>query len=317
MRHISRRHFTSLVAAGGTSILLFSLERCTNFLRDTKYYENLGIQLWSVGELLNDSPEKTLSSLAEIGFKHVELPMFTMVTSIAPMLSEYGLKPTSRHFPFAYATGNWGFFSKYKLPIPEDKSFESVVDDANKYGLKHLVMPNLFLAERGDIDHYKKIAHRLNEIGEICKEAEIQLNYHNHNFEFIPVNGELPFDIIKDETDPELVAFQLDVYFLYLMRLNPAKFIDDLGSRVKLLHLKDLNQRNNTTELISELRNKPPSDLWNETVALGAGLLDFKSILTSAHKNNVENCYVEVEGGQSNYLEVLRQSIQHIKDIGI
>jgi sugar phosphate isomerase/epimerase len=243
--------------------------------------------------------------------------MFTMVGSIAPMLKKYGLKPTSRHFPFAYVTGNWDFIQKNKLPVPEDKSFESVVEDASKHNVKHLVMPNLFPNERGDIDQYKIIAHRLNQIGEICQQAGIQLNYHNHNFEFHPKEGLLPFDVIMNETDPKLVSFQLDVYYLYIMGMNPAGFIGELGNRTKLLHLKDLNKRNNSSDLISLNKNKPSRELWDETVALGTGLLDFESILATAKKNNVENFYIEVEGVQSNSLEVIKQSIEHIKSLGI
>ena len=228
MNELSRRSFTKLVALSGTSMFLSPLFSSGKNIFDIPYYDDIGIQLWSVGNLLRSDPEGTLSSLAELGIKQVELPMFTMVGSIAPMLKKYGLKPTSRHFPFAYVTGNWDFIQKNKLPVPEDKSFESVVEDASKHNVKHLVMPNLFPNERGDIDQYKIIAHRLNQIGEICQQAGIQLNYHNHNFEFHPIEGILPFDVIMNETDPKLVSFQLDVYYLYIMGMNPVEEAEDL-----------------------------------------------------------------------------------------
>ena len=317
MGHLSRRNFTRLVTAGGAGTFLLPLNCFSKNIWDTKYYKNIGIQLWSVGELMKTNPEGTLSGLAEMGIKQVELPMFTNVGSIASMLKDYGLKPTCRHFPFACISGNRDFYSKYNLPMLKNFTDDTVIEDANKYALKHLVMPNLFLEERGNIDHYKKIAEQLNRTAEKCKQAEIQLSYHNHLFEFKPIDGVLPYDILVTETDENLLSFQIDVYFLYAMGLDPVKQIKNMGSRVKLLHLKDMNKRNANSKDLSVNQPKDARELRDETVALGSGLLDFKSILTAARETNVENCYIEVEGAQSNSLEVIKQSVEHIKSIGL
>ena len=315
MPNISRREFNNLIMIGGTGTLLFPELSFSNSVFDRNYSDNMGLQLWSVGDLFRADKDNTIANIAKIGFKHIELPMFTSVESLARILDNYNLSATSRHFPFAYATGDWSFFPKYNLPIPEIKEFESVVEDASKHGLKHLVMPYLFPEERGNIDHYKLIAEKLNKMGEICQKANIQLNYHNHHFEFKPIGKTTPFEIIKNETDENLLTFQIDVFFVCLMGLNPTDLINNLESRVKSLHLKDLNRRIAKNNLITVMKNKPISEIWNETVELGKGIVDFKSILLAAKENNIENCYVEVEGTQSNSFEVLEQSFKYLKSI--
>ena len=317
MDNISRRDFTKLAVTAGAGLVISPNFNYWKIMSEKLYVDNMGIQLWTVGRLLGENQEKTLESLAELGFKHVELPMFTNVGSIASSLKKNGLIPTCRHFPLAFLTQDWSFYPQRKLPIPEDKSFESVVEDASKNGLKHLVMPNIFPQESGDLDRYKNIANLLNKGGEICQSAGIQLSYHNHNFEFIPIDDIKPFDIILEETDENLLTLQIDVFFLQLVDLDPAAYLKKLGSRVKLLHLKDLNRRVSGDNRLSLVNKDPGPELWNETVALGAGTIDFRSILTAAKEIKVEHCYIEVEGSQSDSVEVLEQSIGHLKTIGL
>jgi len=275
----------------------------------------MGLQLWSIYKLLESNQEDALANIANMGFRHVELDMFTNAGSIASILNKYGLKPTCRHFPYACISGNRDFYPKNNLPMFENFTVDSVIEDANKFGLKHLVMPYLFPEERGDIDHYKRIADQLNITAEKCKQAGIQLNYHNHQYEFKPIEGVLPFDILLTETDKNLLTFQIDVYFVYAMGLDPAELIKKMGSRVKLLHLKDMNSRNANSEDLSVNQPKDEVELRDETVALGSGLIDFKSILIAARESGVENCYVEVEGVQSNSLKVLEQSLDYLKSL--
>lgn len=301
----------------GTGLLIAPQVSCNiNNIRK-KYSNDMGLQLWSIYKLLQSDQEETLANISKIGFKQVELPMFSNVGSIAPILNKYGLKPTCRHFPFACITGNRDFYAKHNLPILENFTIDSVLEDANKFGLKHLVMPYLWPEERGNIDHYRRIAEQLNITAEKCKEAGIQLNYHNHQFEFIPIEGVLPYDIIVTETDKSLLTFQIDVYFVYAMGMNPAELIKKMGSRVKLLHLKDMNSRNANSEDLSVNQPKNEIELRDETVALGSGLLDFKSILTAARENNVDNCYIEIEGAQSNSLKVLEHSLDYLKTLDL
>jgi len=312
----SRRNFTSLVLIAGTGLLL-APELAFGKDEKLKYADNLGLQLWSVGELLLKDQEKTLEQIAKLGFKHVELPMLTTVESIAKKLQEFGLSVTSRHFPFSFGSQDWSFYSKYNMPIPENKTFESVVEDTSKHGLKHLVMPFLFPEERGNVDHYKKVANKLNKMGEICQKAGIQLNYHNHSFEFKPIEDTLPWDILINETDESLIKFQIDVFFVYLMGIDPATLIKSMGSRVSMLHLKDMNLNLSNKEAFLSAQTKPVWELWDSSVALGKGLIDFKSILMAAKENNIENCYLEVEGSQANSIDVLKHSFDYIKSLDL
>ena len=314
--NLSRRTFINLTAAATTGLLISPALGHNHLYGSEKYSEDMGIQLWSISQLLKSNLDETLEKLSEIGFTQVEFPMFQMVETIASNLANNGLKPTSRHFPFAYLSNNWDHFPKYNIPIPNQTKFEAVIEDAEKNGLKYLVMPYIFPEERGDIDRYKEIATELNQAGELCKSAGIQLSYHNHHFEFRPINGTLPFSIIESETDPDLLSFQIDVPFIYLMGNDPATFIKRLGNRVSLLHLKDLN-KNIQGELLKEFQNKPIDDLWDQSVELGTGSIDFKSILQAAKEVGVDNCYVELEGKNGNSLDIVMGSFEHLKQIDL
>jgi sugar phosphate isomerase/epimerase len=101
--------------------------------------------------------------------------------------------------------------------------WQKAVDDAAAVGLKYMVCAYLLDSERGNLDHYKLVADKLNVAGAICKKAGIQLCYHNHDFEFKQEDGKYPYETLLSATDKDLVKMEMDIYWIYRAKQDPIK----------------------------------------------------------------------------------------------
>ena len=270
-----------------------------------------GLQLWSVQKLLDEDPARTLEKIAAMGIQHVELSAPSPVDDIAPLLPSLGLTAKSLHFFYSYLSDDWEVLNAYHLPIPPKRNFQDLIESAVKYGIDHLVLVVLFPEERGNADHYKGVAEKLYAAGELCRQAGIQLSYHHHHFEFKPVQGIKPFTIFQEYTSEESLKFEIDVFWLKIMGIDPVSFIDKLSHRISLLHLKDLRKDYNEADQV-----KPLADLTGEVEILGQGQLDFASILQAALKNEVAYLYMELEGPKlADNLPAIQNSFQYLNSL--
>ena len=122
--------------------------------------------------------------------------------------------------------------------------------------------------------------------GEKCKQAGIQLCYHHHSFEFEAIDGVVPFELLMEKLDPELVQFELDVFWASIGGYDPLNLMDRLQGRIRLLHLKD--------------KQKGAADEFDESAipheafqALGKGEVPIKEILQKAVDLKIDHCFVE------------------------
>ncbi|MEN0051474.1 MAG: sugar phosphate isomerase/epimerase, partial [Bacteroidota bacterium] len=162
-----------------------------------------------------------------------------------------------------------------------------------------IVFGYMLPGERATLEQYKKISDRLNKAGEECKAAGIQLCYHNHSFEFLPMEGSTGYDVLIERLDPELAKFELDVFWSSLGGVEPVGLMEKLGERVHLLHLKD--KLTGSPVIYDE--GKVPEETF---LPLGKGAVNMKGVLELAQKNNVKYCMVEQD-----------QSPDPIQDIGV
>ena len=130
------------------------------------------------------------------------------------------------------------------------------------------------------------ISRKVNKAGEKAKAAGIQLCYHNHSFEFGPLGGEVPYEVLIKELDPELVKFELDVFWVSIGGYDPVELMNRLGKRVGLVHLKD--KMEGLPTIYDE--GKVPPEAFKE---LGNGVVDLKEVIAIAAKNKVPYCFVE------------------------
>ena len=129
---------------------------------------------------------------------------------------------------------------------------------------------------RQSVDTYKQVSENLNRVGELFNSAGLKLGYHNHAFEFEEKEGQVPLEIMLNETQPELVTFEADLYWVTRGGADPMGLIDKYPGRFSLFHVKD-------------------SDENMEQTTVGTGIVDFESILKARNKAGLEYYFVEDE----------------------
>ena len=254
----------------------------------------LGVQLYTIRSLVPTKARESIQALAQIGFKEVET-LRAINNIVLPLCKEFGLKPVAGHFDLAMITA-------------QPSGFQKAIDEAQAAGIKYIVIPYVPNGDRGGPDVYMRMAKQINVAGDLCAKAGLQLCYHQHAFEFGEVEGKRPWDILLSETEPRTMALELDVFWVSVAGLDPAKMIRDLKGRVKLLHLKD----------------KAPGvpKQYSEAVSPGAfrevglGALDFPAILKAATEMKVEHYFVEQDQTAGDPIESLRTSYRNLTKLG-
>ncbi len=258
----------------------------------------IGLQLYTVRDAMDKDPTGTLAKVAQIGYNSVELATYTGTEKF------YGMSPTE----FAVALKQNGLVAPsghYRLGEEKPKGevqqgtilhdWDKAVDDAAALGLKYMVCAFLAEEERGNLDHYKKVAEQLNTAGERCKKAGIQLCYHNHDFEFIKQGDQYPYDILLS-TDKDLVKMEIDLYWVTKAGHDPIKLFNEHPGRFPLWHVKDMD---NTAK--------------KDFTEVGNGIIDFKKIFEHKNKAGMKYFFVEQDKTPGSPFDSIPKSIAYIK----
>lgn len=199
-----------------------------------------GIQLYSVRDDMKQNPRATLEALAKMGYRYVEHANYTdrkfygfSATDFKKILEDLGLKMLSGHT--VMGKDHWD---------PNRKEFtdawKKTVEDAAVVGQELVISPWLDESLRKTYDDMLRYMEVFNKSGELCKQSGMRFGYHNHNFEFTQkLNGQTVYDIILAQTDPALVAQQLDMGNLYGTGADAYRIIQDHPGRFISLHVKD------------------------------------------------------------------------------
>ncbi len=287
----SRRHFIHQMAwvAAGSFFIHDAL--ALSGVKDRK----IGVQLYTVRDDMARDPKGTLQKIAAMGFGEVENfgyngKFFGMeAAEYKRVLDKNGLAAPSGH----YLYGNYG---NKQNPGTVLFGWEKAVEDAKTIGQSFMVVAFLMPEERTSIADYKKVAADLNRAGAICKQAGIQLCYHNHDFEFKELEGQVPFDILASETNPDLVKFELDLYWVSKAGKDPVSLFREYKGRVALWHVKDMD---NT-----------PNKNFTE---VGSGTIDYPTIFKHAKTSGMKHFFVEQDVCPGAPLESIRKSIKHVQ----
>jgi sugar phosphate isomerase/epimerase len=222
--------------------------------------KSLGIQLYTLREQMSESVPNTFSQLAQIGYEEVEFAGYFdyAAEKLRRLLDEHGLTAPATHVP---------------LELMQSE-LEKTLEFTGALGHRYLVVPWLPEKQRQSIDQYRRTAETFNRLGEQCKAAGLQFAYHNHAFEFDVIDGQVPYDILLDETDPELVAMELDIYWVSKAGHSPLQYINDWAGRFPLWHIKDMS-----------------SD--GTMVDVGDGEIDFPALLEYRDKAGLRHGFVE------------------------
>jgi sugar phosphate isomerase/epimerase len=259
----------------------------------------IGLQLYTVRDAMQQDPAGTLAKVAAIGYNSVEGATYTgsqkfygmEAKAFAGLLKQNGLIIPSSHYRLGEEKTN-GADTKGTLLHDWDKA----VEDATAVGIKHMVCAYLSAEERGGIDHYKKLAEEFNKAAETCKKAGIQFCYHNHDFEFEEKDGQLPYDILLNNTDKDLVKMELDLYWVTKAKHDPVELFKKHPGRFPLWHIKDMD--NTEAHAFTEVGN---------------GTIDFKSIFKESKTAGLKYFFVEQDKCPGSPFDSITQSIAYIK----
>lgn len=223
---------------------------------------NIALQLYTVRELTGTDMLGTLRQLREQGYRAVEFAGFggVPVEEIKAELDRLGMRTVALH-----------------IGVDDLQQPEQTLLEAKTLGCDYLVVA-FIVPERRTAEQARRFVEAFNRYGEICRDAGLRFAYHNHDFEFAPMDGTTIFDMLVEGTDPTLVNFELDVYWAQYAGVDPASLLRRLARRVPLLHAKDL--------AAGETR---------APVAVGEGTLPWTEILKASAEAEVEWYIVEVD----------------------
>lgn len=234
----------------------------------------LGLQLYSLRGDFTKNVDLGLDESKKFGFKEVELAGTYNLPpeKFKEMLEKRGFKPVSGHFPYA----------KFKTDP------ESIARDAKALGLKYAGCAWADHQGTYDLEEAKETVQVFNKAGEVLKKHGIKFFYHCHGFEFAPHNGETFMDYLIKETDPKLVTFEMDVFWVVHPGHDPVKWLAKYPGRWELMHVKDMKKGTQTGLFTGG------TDVKND-VAIGTGMMDWPSILKEAKKSGVKYYFIEDE----------------------
>ncbi len=233
--------------------------------------DSIGLQLYTVRAALAADFDSTLARVAAIGYREVEFAGYFghIARQVRAKLDEVGLVSPSAHVSLDATGAGW----------------EELLQDAHTIGQQYLVVASVGSVR--ELDGYRRIAERFNRAGEIAKKAGIRLAYHNHDYEFSPLQGKLPYDVLLEETDPDYVCFEIDLYWIFKGGQDPLTYFTRWPGRIQMLHLKDA-------------KRSPPHDMTE----VGAGMLNWRRILASARSAGVKHYFVEQDNAADPFASI-------------
>jgi sugar phosphate isomerase/epimerase len=272
---ITRRRF--LACAGALSAVALPGGFPTLASASARKRFKRGLQLYTVRDPMAKDALGTLKTIAQLGYEDLETYGFDPervgyygfgAHRFNQILVECGLTSTSGHYDL---------FRYLNQPLPALQSYvEKCIEGALALHQKYITWPWLEPDSR-TLDHFRKLAGRLNVIGEQIRKAGLGLAYHNHDFEFLDHGGETGYDILIRDTDPDLVKIQLDLFWsTHSSKLSARELFERQPGRFVMWHIKDMDKQN--------------PDRYTE---LGNGRIDFTIIMPDAELAGLQHYFVE------------------------
>lgn len=253
-----------------------------NFFASKRESDVLGIQLYSVRDDMKKDPVATLRELSTIGYKDVEHADYVDrkfysygAKDFKKILEDNGLKMPSGHVQMSMNDWNPSknvFTDQWKYTI----------EDAATVGQQYLINPWMDESLRKDYDKLMQLLNLFNKCGELCRKSGLKFGYHNHDFEFdSTLDNKKLYDIILANTEPSLVAQELDIGNMYNGGGKPLEVIKEYPGRFELMHVKDE---------IKSARGEMGDNY--ESTALGKGILSVKAIVDLARKSGGTSYFI-------------------------
>lgn len=285
MSHTTRRVFVAQSAA------LVPMARSL-FAYESLRASNLGVELYTVRNVIEKDPAATLEAIQKIGYTEVEA-VYASLHKIWAALKQTSLQPVSVHIDEA-------------IFMKGGSDLDSALADVKERGFQYAVVPYIPVEQRGGADMFKKLAESLNKSGEKAQSHGLKLCYHNHAFEYKPIDGKTGLEMLMNETQKDLVSLELDIFWASVAGHDPVELLKTYSGRVLLLHLKDKSKSFTKTQYNEVV----PHDAFKED---GSGSIDIPAVLKAADTAGVQHYFVEQDQTPGDPIESLRKSFSYLQ----
>ncbi|WP_185643524.1 sugar phosphate isomerase/epimerase [Burkholderia sp. Bp8990] len=300
-----RRRF---IKQGAAAMAAFSvgLPALAGDKRPDGYSGPIGLQLYTLGDAVQQDPARVFAQLYEIGYREIEALTYANLTpsALRRHAANAGLLLRSAHLDFATTT-----------------DVSRVFDIANELGVTQVVSSMLppvpqdvgaFIANTGSltIDDFRRIAERAQRIGELARRAGLAYAYHNHNFEFRNLGGGvLGYDVLLRDTDPHFVRFEIDCGWMSFAGINPVEYLKRHGHRFHALHIKNFDMIGYSTSLDAASQD--------HITELGRGVIDYRPIVAAGLQRDVRYLFLEHDPRQGVPIpmDMVRREFEFFKSI--
>ncbi|HJQ54639.1 MAG TPA: sugar phosphate isomerase/epimerase [Gemmatimonadaceae bacterium] len=258
----TRRDFLATIGATALGLAGVNAASACATIPARRKIDRIGLQLYTVRDLMEKDMPGTLAKVAAAGYKEVEFAGYFGRTpaQVRELLQQNGLTSPSSH-----------------LAIDIFEKTPGVLADAKAIGNEWATLPWIGEDRRGKTaDDWKRMADLLNTFATEARSAGLRFAYHNHNFELAPVGNTRPLDVLLSNTDPSLVDFEMDLYWVVFGGGDPLDFFNRYPGRFPMVHVKD--------------SGGPPD---NRMVDVGSGVIDFKTIFANGGKAGIKHYFVE------------------------
>ncbi|HTH56099.1 MAG TPA: TIM barrel protein [Cyclobacteriaceae bacterium] len=315
---MNRRHFINSSALIASTFLIDLDAFAAPLLK------NIGIQLFSLPKLLEKDFKMGIQLLAKMGYREIEMygpfPFSTKLAmerwvSIGPALGFNG----SGYFGQS-AEAVKAIFAEAKISVPSihtdfdtlQKNMEQLGEASQRIGFKYVVLPAIPPENRKTLDDYKKTIDTFNKIGEQAKKVGLRFAYHNHGYGMQEVEGKIPLQMIIENTDPKLVALEMDLFWHIAGGGDPVEYFKKYPGRYKMMHVKNMKKKVKFSTDGGD--SKEWIELFPFMTTTGDGVLDLKSIIAAAQKSGMDHFFVEQDVVADPEIN-LKKSIDYLKTL--
>lgn len=286
--------------------------------------KKIGIQLFSLPRLLEADFRSAVKMLAQLGYREIELyGPYPFSTNEAKV----GWKAITATLGFS-GSGYFGHSAGEVKEILRENNIKTpsihtdlttlqnnmneLGEAGHTLGFKYVGLPAIPQDKRKSLDDYKRMADEFNRIGAQAQKAGLKFSYHNHGYGLKEMDGQIPLNLILENTDPILVFFEMDLFWTVAGGADPVSYLKSYPHRYHLMHVKDMKEK----KQFSGDGGEPSQwiELFPYMTTAGDGVIDLKSILTEAQKAGVKHFFVEQDMVAEPKV-ALKRSIDYLKGV--
>ena len=320
---MERRKFIINSGIAASSLMLFS--GCKPLLSQDAL-NSIGVQLFSFPKLLEKDFNAGIKMVSEMGYKEIEMfgPFNFSVEaakkrwkSITPMLGFNGsgyFGHTLKEIKTILDEHNIKVTSIHSDMDTMQTRMEEIAKESEQLGFEYVVLPAIPEEKRQTLDDYKRVVEEFNEIGGKAKQVGLKFVYHNHGYGFNKIENQVPIELVFDQTESNLVFFQMDLFWTIAGGMNPSDLLNAYPGRYVSMHVKDMKK---LTRFSGD--GGDPSqwmELFPEMASLGDGVLDIPKIISTAQQQGVKHFYIE-QDIVNNPEVALKKSFNYLKSLNV